>query len=718
VGGAQLKVQAGSPEALGARFDGWGTNFAVHAAPARAVTVCLYADAPGGGFRETARVPLPVRTGDVFHGWLPDVRPGQLYGLRVDGPWDPARGLRCNAAKLLVDPYARAVAGALTWHDALCAHSGGFGVDLAADTPPDPRDSAPFVPRAVVMDAVPAANEPRPSVPWTATVIGEVNVRALTWQHPGVPAERRGRFLGVSSPALIAHFRSLGLTTVELMPVHHFVTELRLQRNGLVNAWGYNPLAFLAPHAGYASGDRGQQLREFRQMARELHAAGLELLLDVVFNHTCESGSDGPSLSLRGLHDGLYYRHRADDPRVALDITGCGNTLDLSSPPARRLVLDALRHWVALGVDGFRFDLAPALARGPALEHRDDFWLQLQADPRLSRCKLVVEPWDLGPDGWRAGRFPAGLGQWNDRCRDALRGFWRGEPGRRPELASRLAGSSDLFAAPTASINFVTAHDGMTLADLVSFDRKHNAANFEGGRDGTEHDLSRAWGPEGASADPAVLELRDRVRRSLLASLLQAQGVPLLRGGDELSHTQGGNNNAYSHDDATTWLDWRLDARAQRFLDFARQVAAVRAAQPALRRSRFLRGRLGQRPDLTPDGALDLSARDAFWLEPDGRLLQDEDWSRQQARALALLLPGAAADEPAATLLLLLNAADAPQAFALPRLSEPGAWRVLLDTAAEAAAAPRGLRDLPRDSASLEVAAHALVLLARTPPAR
>jgi glycogen operon protein len=706
-----VKGRPGRPAPLGAHFDGRGTNFAVHAPAARSVALSLFLDAHQGGFRETARGPL-ARTGDVFHGWYP-VGPGALYGFRVDGPWDPAHGLRCNPAKLLLDPYAFAVAGPLRWDDALCAHAGGFAVGLAADGPPDPRDSAPFVPRSVVVDLSGPVDEPRPRVPWTRTVIGELHVRAYTLRHPEVPEERRGRFLGVSAPAAIAHLKSLGVTTVELMPVHHFVTERRLERLGLVNAWGYNPLAFLAPHAGYASGDRGQQVAEFRQMARELHAAGLELLLDVVFNHSAEEGSDGPSLSLRGLHDGAYYRRRAEDARVALDITGCGNTLDLSSPPARRLVLDALRHWVALGADGFRFDLAPVLGRGPALEHRQEFWRELQADPVLGRCKLVVEPWDLGPDGWRPPQFPAEMPQWNDRCRDALRGFWRGDAGRRGELATRLAGSSDLGSSPAASVNFVTAHDGFTLLDLVSYDRKHNERNGEGGRDGAEQNLSRAWGPEGPAA-PAVLDRRDRVRRSLLASLLLAQGVPMLRIGDELSHTQHGNNNAYCHDDETTWLDWRLDERAQRFLVAARALVAVRASQPVLRRGRFLAGRLGTRPDLLADGSLDPAARDVFWLGADGCVLRDEDWSDGEARVLGALLPGCHADGRGATLLLIANAADDPLAFTIPRLGERGRWRVLVDTAeAETPASPQGLREHPDDPGPLIVGAHALLLLAR-----
>jgi glycogen operon protein len=725
-----MRPHPGSPTSLGARWDGRGVNVAVPAAPAQAVWLCLFADAPGGGFRETARLPLPERTGDVFHGFFPELRPGQLYGLRVDGPWDPARGVRCNPHKLLLDPWALAVAGPLVWEDAVYAHAGGAAVPPTADGPPDERDSALFVPRGVIVDPTFDWEDDRPPrVPWSRTVIGEAHVRALTLRHPGVPEAHRGRYLGVCAPPVIEHLRSLGVTTLELMPVHHFVSERRLVQAGLVNAWGYNPLAFLAPHAGYASGDRGQQVREFRQMVKALHRAGLEVLLDVVFNHTAESGSDGPSLSLRGLDDAGFYRHRPEDPRLALDLTGCGNTLNAPHPRALQLVLDALRHWAgAMHVDGFRFDLAPVLSRGPALEHLDTFWHLLQADPVLAGCKLVVEPWDLGPDGWRTGRMPAGLAQWNDRFRDVLRGFWRGDRGLRPELASRLAGSSDLFeAGPTASVNFVTAHDGFTLLDLVSHAAKHNEANGEGNRDGHDANRSRNWGVEGPTGDPAVLALRDRVRRSLWASGVLSQGVTLLRLGDELSHTQGGNNNAYCQDGPTTWLDWSLDERARAFLGFTRELAGIAASHPVLRRRSFFRGRLAghvaarEEHAQAADGPLDPAAHDVFWLGADGRPLRDADWNRHDARALGVLLPGEHADEVdeagrplrGATLLLLLNGGEADLDLRLPRLPDAGGWRLLVDTAREPAASAAGLADLPPAALALTVPAHALLLLER-----
>jgi len=724
----------GSPHPLGARWDGAGVNVAVAAAPASSVVLCLFDDAPGGGFVETARVPLRERTDDVFHAYVPGLLPGQLYGLRVAGPWEPSRGLRCNAAKLLLDPYALAVAGPLTWDDALCGHAGGFDAGLAADGPADPRDSAPFAPRGVIVDeSFDWGDDRPPAVPWSRTVIYEAHVRALTRLHPELPRERRGRYLGVSAPPVIEHLKALGVTTVELMPVHHFISERRLVQAGLVNAWGYNPLAFLAPHAAYASGDRGQQVREFRQMVRELHAAGLEVVLDVVFNHSCEGGSDGPLLSLRGLDNPASYRLLPEDPRRALDITGCGNTLNVPHPRCLQLVLDALRHWAgAMHVDGFRFDLAAALGRGPALEHVDTFWHVVRQDPVLARCKLIVEPWDLGPDGWRTGRFPPGYSEWNDRFRDALRRFWRGDAGLLPELASRMSGSSDLFAAgPTASINFITAHDGFTLADLVSFSGKHNEANMEQNRDGTDNNLSANWGVEGPADDPQVLELRDRVRRSLLASAVLSQGVTMLRGGDELSHSQGGNNNAYCHDDATTWLEWRLDQRARRFLDFARALAQVQAAHPVLRRRSFFSGRLpsrvapsDERGGAPADGPLDLAARDIFWLRPDGRPLEEADWRAAESRALGVLLPGEHADEVdeqgrplrGATLLLLLNGGGGEQSFTLPRLQPAGGWRVLVDTAqAGQPASVDGLRTLPPDSSEVPAGAHALLLLQHLP---
>jgi len=720
----------GSPWPLGARWDGRGVNVAVPAGPGRAAWLCLYDDAPGGGFTETARLPLRERTGDVFHAYVPGLRPGQLYGLRVDGPWDPARGVRCNPHKLLLDPWALAVAGGLHWHDAVFAHAGGAAAGPAADGGPDARDSAPHVPRGVIVDERFDWEDDRPPrVPWSRTVLYEAHVRALTQRHPQVPPEQRGRYAGLASRPVIEHLRSLGVTTVELMPVHHFVSEQRLVRAGLSNAWGYNPLAFLAPHAGYASGDRGQQVAEFKHMVKALHHAGIEVLLDVVFNHSAEGGSDGPCLSLRGLDHGAFYRLRPDDRRLTLDVTGCGNTLNVPHPRTLQLVLDALRHWAgAMHVDGFRFDLAPALARGAALEHLDTFWHVLLQDPVLARCKLVVEPWDLGPDGWRTGRFPVGLAEWNDRFRDVVRGFWRGDGGRVPELASRLAGSSDLFVAgPTASVNFVTAHDGFTLLDLVSHAHKHNERNGEGNRDGHDHNLSSGWGAEGPTSDPAVLALRDRVRRSLWATATLSQGVTLLRGGDELSHTQGGNNNAYCHDDATTWLDWSLDARAAAFLGFTRELAVIARGHPVLRRRSFFRGCL---PSAVPacderapaaDGPLDLAARDVHWLRPDGRPMRESDWHAPDTRALVALLPGEHADEldesglplRGATLLLALNGGDADLPLVLPRLPEAGGWRLLADTAHDPPAAARGLRDLPADAPGLTLPAHALLLLER-----
>ncbi len=726
-----MRPLPGSPWPLGARWDGRGVNVAVPAGPARAVWLCLFADAPGGGFTETARLPLRERAGDVFHGWFPGLQPGQLYGLRADGPWDPARGVRCNPHKLLLDPWALAVAGPLRWDDAVYAHAGGAAVPPAADGPPDERDSAPFVPRGVIVDPrFDWEGDRPPRVPWSRTVICEAHVRALTQRHPQVPEEHRGRYLGVCSPPVIEHLLSLGVTTLELMPVQHFVSERRLVDAGLANAWGYNPLAFLAPHAGYAGGDRGQQVAEFRQMVKTLHRAGLEVLLDVVFNHSAEGGSNGPCLSLRGLDNAGFYRLRPDDPRLALDLTGCGNTLNVPHPRALQLVLDALRHWAGeLHVDGFRFDLAPALARGPALEHLQTLWHVVLQDPLLAGCKLVVEPWDLGPDGWRTGRFPPGVAQWNDRFRDVLRGFWRGDAGQAPELASRLSGSSDLFeAGPTASVNFVTVHDGFTLLDLVSYAAKHNERNGEGNRDGVDNNLSRNWGAEGPTGDPAVLALRDRVRRSLWASGVLAQGVTMLRGGDELSHTQDGNNNAYCHDDPTTWLDWSLDARAAAFLGFARELAVIARGHPVLRRRNVLRGCLPEHvpacDERAPDtgGPLDLRARDVYWLRPDGRPLQEADWRHADAHALGVLLPGEHADEPdeaghplrGATLLLLLNGGEDDLSAQLPLLPDGGGWRLLVDTSRDPAASARGLADLPPGVQALPLPAHALLLLERS----
>ncbi|HEX5065830.1 MAG TPA: glycogen debranching protein GlgX [Myxococcota bacterium] len=690
-----MRILAGSFTPLGATYDGDGVNFALFSAHATRVELCLF-DGPAPA-RESARLTLPARSGDVWHGRVPGLRPGQLYGYRVHGPYAPEEGHRFNSRKLLVDPYARALCGALRWSDAL------FGYDASDPARPSELDSAPYVPRAVVVDAAPLApRAPRPHVPWSHTLVYECHVKGLTARHPEVPEAWRGRFLGLTAPAVISHLRGLGVTAVELLPVAQTAQDDHLARLGLPNYWGYSTLGFFAPDARFSSGDRGEQVAEFRRMVEALHEAGIEVWLDVVFNHTPEGGATGATLSLRGIDNASYYRLEPGDPSRYVDYTGTGNTLATANPSVRALVLDALRHWAAQGVDGFRFDLAPVLARDPVeFDVEGGFFEALRADPELAHCKLVAEPWDLGPHGYRQGAFPPGFAEWNGRFRDAVRRFWRGDAGVLPELARRLTGSADLFAwngrGAVASINYVCAHDGMTLEDLVSYAAKHNEANGEGGRDGP-HDESRAWGGvEGPSARPRVRQLRERVKRSLAATVALSHGVPMWLGGDEISRTQRGNNNAYCHDDETSWLDWR-DGTLASFSDFVRRAFAVRRENAVWRRRRHLDGE--------PAGV-------AIWLRPDGAAMQSADWQDPERRCVALRLDAAVADpldergrpQSARSALLLLNGGARAQEFSLPEPGSRERWRAVLDSACEA-----GTRRL-REGLHARVAAHSLLLL-------
>ena len=548
----------GSPAPLGATWDGEGTNVALFSPGAQTVEVCLF-DAAGAELR----VRLEESTSSVWHGYLPGVGPGQRYDFRVDGPFDPARGLRFNPSKLLLDPYARAIEGELVLADAV------FGSVPGRDLVPQPDDSAPYVPRSVVVDdAFPWGADVRPGTAWADTVVYELHVKGFTAQHPGVPERLRGTYAGLAHPAAVEHLRSLGVTAVELLPVHAFVSEPHLLRRGLANYWGYNPVGFFAPHAAYSSsGSGGEQVREFKAMVRALHAAGIEVLLDVVYNHTAEGDETGPTLCWRGIDAG-YYRLDAD-PRRYRDHTGCGNTLDLRSPAALRMVMDSLRYWVTeMHVDGFRFDLAVALGRSSdAFDQRSAFLQAVQQDPVLRRVKLVAEPWDLGEGGYQLGRFPPPWSEWNGGYRDAVRDVWRGHAHGVRELAYRLSGSSDLFQhdgrRPYASVNFVTSHDGFTLRDLTTYETKRNDANGERGRDGESHNRSANCGVEGETDDPAVRTLRLRQARNLLATLLLSTGVPMLSMGDEVRRTQGGNNNAYCQDGPDWWMPWELDDDAR-----------------------------------------------------------------------------------------------------------------------------------------------------------
>jgi glycogen operon protein len=691
-----MVVLAGSAEPRGATFDGDGVNFALFSAHATRVELCLF-DAPDAK-RESARVTLPARSGDVWHGRIPGLRPGQLYGYRVHGPYAPEQGHRFNANKLLVDPCARALCGPLRWSDAL------YGYDPADPERPSPLDSAACVPRGVVVDAAGlAARAPRPEVPWSRTLVYECHVKGTTLRHPGVPEAERGRFLGLAAPAVISHLRELGVTAVELLPVAHAAQDDHLARLGLPNYWGYSTLGFFAPDARFASGDRGEQGVEFQRMLERLHEAGIEVWLDVVFNHTPEGGHQGATLSLRGIDNASYYRLDPADASRYLDFTGCGNTLDSARPPVRRLVLDALRHWAALGVDGFRLDLAAALGRDPVeFDPESALLAELRADPLLARCKFVAEPWDLGPHGYRLGAFPPGFAEWNGRYRDAVRRFWRGDAGVLPELAARLTGSSDLFGhsgrGASASVNYVCSHDGMTLADLVSYAHKHNEANREGGRDGP-HDESHNWGVEGPSSDRRVLRARARVARSMAATLALSHGVPMWLAGDEIGRSQRGNNNAYCHDDETSWLDWRRDPARDALLAFVARAFAARRGNAAFRRTRHL--------DTEPDGV-------AVWLRPDGARMQSADWHAPGAHGVTLWLDAAAGElrderggeQASRSALLILNADARAQRFVLP---DPGAgarWRPVLDSACD------NLASRTRRGA-IRLAPHSLLLLER-----
>ncbi len=634
-----MKLAPGDWTRLGPTPTDDGIGFAVLAPRATRVDLCVF---DPEGRHEIARLPLPTRCEGVHVGFLPGAGPGTVYGLRAHGPWDPRAGDLFNPAKLLVDPWAPAISGELTWDDAvLCPPA----------ATPNPRDSAPFMPKGRVADsAFDWQDDRHPRTPWSDTVVYETHLKSFTATHPGVPPALRGTYLGLAHPAAIDHLLRLGITAVELMPIQARVSERRLVESGLTNYWGYGTLGFFAPDPRFATSP-GREVVECKEMVRALHAAGIEVWLDVVYNHTIEGDLSGPHLSLRGLLGADAYRWR--DGRLE-DWTGCGNTLDLSRPPALRLVMDSLRHWVSeYRIDGVRFDLGPALFRGRhgAFDPAGAFASALAQDPVLAGTKLVSEPWDLGPDGYRLGEHPAPVREWNDRFRDAARRFWRGDPGQLPDIASRLGGSSDRFQTrgPLASINYVACHDGFTLRDLVSYERKRNLANGEQGRDGTDHNLSRAWGGEGPTADPAAIAQRARVVRSLLATTFLSLGVPMIGHGDELGRTQQGNNNPYCHDSALTWLDW---ARADEgLIAFVARLAALRRALPALRRDRHLeRG-------------------EARWLRPDGAAMRVEDWQDPSRRAIALVFDG---------LVLLLNGGDRPVRFRGPWT--PGA-AVVLDTA-------------------------------------
>ena len=700
-----MRVWPGSPAPLGATWDGEGTNFAVFSEHASAVDLCLFNHPNDGG--EATRIRLRERTDQIWHAYLPDVRPGQLYGFRVDGPYAPEEGHRFNPAKLLLDPYAKAVSGVIRWSDALSGYSMAEPMETR-DLVPDPSDSAAGLPKCVVVEsAFSWGDDKHPRTPWNRTVIYEAHVKGMTMLHPDVPEEIRGTYLGLATDPIIDHLLSLGVTAIELLPVHHFVTERRLAEMGLVNYWGYSTIGYFAPDVRYATGGLGQQVAEFKSMVKRFHRAGIEVILDVVYNHTAEGNHLGPTLCFRGIDNAAYYRLDPESHRFYIDYTGTGNTLDIRHSRTMQLVMDSLRYWVEdMHVDGFRFDLAPVLARGDVdVSPFAEFFDVVRQDPAVSRVKLIAEPWDLGPGGYQAGRFPIGWGEWNGKYRDTIRRFWRGDPGQLGELASRLAGSSDLFQdsqrSPQASVNFVTCHDGFTLHDLVSYESKHNEANGEGNRDGTDDNQSRHWGVEGPTEAVHVIRMRERIKRNFLATLAFSQGVPMLSHGDEIGRTQLGNNNAYCQDGPLTWVSWDLTPLERQLLAFTRAVFAIRAANPVLRR----RGYFRHEPE-HPGGAKDLT-----WLRPDGKEMTEADWADPTNHVLGMLILGEATDEVdergrrlrGEAILLLSNGGARTRPFILPLVESPDGWTEILNTAHPV---PRAVQH-----AEVSLVAHSLMLL-------
>ncbi len=701
-------VWPGLPGPRGASWDGQGVNFALFSEHAERVELCLF---DASGRNEVQRIALPEQTDHIFHGYLPEVRPGQLYGYRVFGPYRPQDGHRFNGHKLLLDPYARNIVGRVRWHDALFGYRIGHGDgDLSFDR----RDSAAYMPRCKVVEtAFSWGDDRRPVVPWHETVIYEAHVRGLTMQHPEVPEPLRGTYAGLSCAPLIDHLKRLGVTTLELMPVHAFIDDRHLLEKGLSNYWGYNTLGYFAPEHHYSASGK---VNEFKTMVRTLHAAGIEVILDVVYNHTAEGSEYGPTLSFRGIDNAAYYRLVPDAPRHYQDFTGCGNTLNMQHPRVLQLLMDSLRYWVTeMHVDGFRFDLASALARELfEVDRLSAFFDVIRQDPVLSQVKLIAEPWDLGSGGYQVGNFPVGWAEWNDKYRDTMRAYWKGDGGLIGEFAQRLTGSSDLYnrssRKPYASINFIAAHDGFTLADVVSYNDKHNDANGEHNRDGHNHNLSWNHGAEGPTDDAGVLALRARQQRNFIATLLLSQGVPMLLAGDERGRSQQGNNNAYCQDNPLSWVDWS-SGEAQRSLQaFTQRLIALRAAHPVFRRRDFFQDRPLHGSEV----------HDIVWLEPDGNEMSAEAWQQSYARALAVFLSGDGLSDVDGrgrpvrddSFVLLFNAAAEGVIFSLPATLGLAAGELLVDTSRADDALPGTPFD-PAQPFTLAGRALALIRFAR-----
>lgn len=698
------RVWPGRPYPLGATYDGSGTNFAIFSSVADAVELCLFDE---DGREET--VLLTEVDADVWHGYLPTVRPGQQYGYRVHGPYDPASGHRCDPSKLLLDPYAKAITGQVSSSQAL------YSYDFTAPERRNQEDSAPYAMRSVVISPFFDWGYDRPPKhDYHNTIIYEAHVKGMTRLHPLIPEQLRGTYAGLAQPAVIDHLTRLGVTTIELMPVHQFVNDTHLQDRGLSNYWGYNTIGFFAPHNAYAAhGTHGQQVEEFKTMVKAFHEADIEVVLDVVYNHTAEGNHMGPTLSFRGIDNAAYYRLVDDDEAYYFDTTGTGNSLLMRSPAVLQLIMDSLRYWVTeMHVDGFRFDLASTLARQfHEVDKLSAFFDIIHQDPILSQVKLIAEPWDVGEGGYNVGGFPPLWSEWNGKYRDTVRDFWRGEPSTLGEFASRITGSSDLYQhsgrTPVASINFVTAHDGFTLADLVSYNDKHNEANGEGNADGDSNNRSWNCGVEGPTDDPDVRDLRHRQVRNFLATILFSQGVPMISHGDEMGRTQGGNNNVYCQDNEISWVSWDLSSEQEDLLDFTSRLIALRRDHPVLRRRRFFSGEAGH------GGESDLD--EIEWLGPSGVRMTDEDWGTWYARAMAVFLNGDAIAEPDErgervtddSVLVLINASDDDLVFTLPGADYSPAWSPALDTAPAGPAA----REVIEAGAATTVEAHSMVFL-------
>jgi isoamylase len=672
-------VWPGRPYPSGATWDGEGVNFALFSEHADKVELCIYDDR---GRQELKRITLSERTDQVWHCYLPEARPGLLYGYRVHGPYRPQEGHRFNAHKLLLDPYAKALSGQIKWGDAHYGYRVGHeDEDLSFDR----RDSAAGMPKCRVIDpAFTWGDDRRPDIPWHETVIYETHVKGFTVQHPDVPPTLRGTYAGLATPPVIEHLKRLGVTAVELLPVHAFVDDRYLVQKGLRNYWGYNSIGYFAPETRYlASGS----VSEFKTMVKAFHSAGMEVILDVVYNHTAEGSHTGPTLSFRGIDNACYYRLNPENPRLYVDYTGCGNTLNMQNPRVLQLIMDSLRYWVTdMHVDGFRFDLASALARElHEVDRLGAFFDIIRQDPVISQVKLIAEPWDLGEGGYQVGNFPPGWTEWNDKYRDTMRSYWKGDGGIIGEFAQRLTGSSDLYERsgrrPHASINFITCHDGFTLHDLVTYNVKHNEANLEGNRDGFDDNRSWNCGVEGETDDPAINELRARQKRNFIATLMLSQGVPMMLGGDEIDRTQRGNNNPYCQDNEVSWYDWRMTREKERLFEFIKRMIELRREHPIFHRRHFFQGR-----PIRGSGV-----KDIIWLNPDGAEMTDAEWRESHARSLGVYFSREGLTEidmharplTDASFLVLFSAYDEEISFMLPEYVPESRWLIVMDTAYE-----------------------------------